>query len=579
MDNDNDGNKMSDNFNKFFVQSVVEICESIKKVNNVNNNNNNNNNTLNDTVLDKFNEINMDELKQIVRNLKNKTSSTDGVTVAAIKNTIDTCGAELLNIVNNSVRTGQFPGDWKTSMVIPVPKVSTPKLPADFRPINMLPIYEKILEIVVHKQLLSYFENNNIFYEFQSGFRKGMSTETAVQYLVSKWKKIMDNDESIITVMLDLKRAFETIDRNILLRKLESYGVTGTALQWICSYLTERKQITKIDGDVSDEINVNIGVPQGSVLGPLLFIIYINDMPVNLRKSFINLFADDTLLWYHGTDFENVCNIVNNDLECLNDWFKCNKLKLNVTKTQCMIIACSKVKINNLLRIYPECKIILDGSVIEYTKNVKYLGVYIDEELKFNDHVNIMLKKISKKLGYLSRIGKNLDMQTRNLIFKTIIAPHFEYCSTIMWCTSDNNIKRLQLLQNKAMRIVLFMDKRTHVPDMIEVLKWLTIEQRLALNMCMFLKNVLLGKFKGFDEFMVRNSDIHSYGTRAASEFHFFSHNKTSSQKCIFYNGLKFYNCIDEEIREELNMEVFKRKCMEYVKQKLPYKYSTRSVL
>lgn len=572
--NDDGQKKLSDSFNKFFVQSVIEICDSIQNVNNVDDNI-----EICDTVLSKFNEINMDDLRNIVNNLKNKNSSTDGVTVAAIKHTFDTCGNELLNIINKSISKGQFPEGWKTSMVIPVPKVSSPKTPVEYRPINMLPIYEKILELSIHKQLLAYFEKNNIFYKFQSGFRKCMSTETAVQYLISKWKKILDSDETIITVMLDLKRAFETIDRAILLRKLQSYGVTGTALQWISSYLTGRKQVTKVDGELSDEISVDIGVPQGSVLGPLLFIVYINDMPDNLKKSFINLFADDTLLWYHGKNFNDVCNTVNIDLQCLSEWFKINKLKLNVTKTQCMIIASSKVKINNLLRAYPESKILLDEIEINYETNVKYLGVYIDQELKFNDHVNIMQKKISKKLGYLSRIGKNLDMQTRNLVYKTIIAPHFEYCSTIMWCTSDCNLKKLQMLQNKAMRIVLFVDRRTHVPFMIDVLQWLTIEQRLALNMCMFLKNVLLNNFKNFDEFMVKNSAIHKYSTRTASAFHFFSHNKSGSQKCIFYNGLKFYNGLDESIREEIDLKIFKRKCIEHVKANIMYKYSSRRML
>lgn len=267
-----------------------------------------------------------------------------------------------------------------------------------------------------------------------------------------------------------------------------------------------------------------------------------------------------------------MCQKINDDLILLCNWFAENKLKLNVTKTQCMIIANSKQKIERIKNNNVYCKIKLDNVELEYVNSVKYLGIQIDRELNFDEHIQHMAKKISKKLGYLSRISKHLSMWARQIIYKTIVAPHFEYCSTLFWGMSAKNLNKLQRLQNWAMRIILALPKRSHVSEMLNTLQWMTIEQRIGLRVLIFIHNIERKSFNvDFKEFMFKNSDVHNHNTRSSNKYHIVRQNKTSSQKSLFINGIKFYNNLPENIKNEISKNKFKRYCVNFTKFMLPY--------
>jgi hypothetical protein len=518
--------------------------------------------------LNEFNMLTMDELKNIVSNLNSKKCSVDSVTVDVLKKCFDVCGDGLLNIVNTSLRVGGVPDAWKCSTVTPVPKITDPTNPSHLRPINMLPIYEKILEIAVHKQISQYFETNELLYKYQSGFRKNMSTEDALQLVISNWRNYLNNKNIVGAVMLDLKRAFETIDRKILLDKLRVYGIGNTVLRWFESYLTNRKQKTKIGQYISDVIDNNIGVPQGSVLGPLLFIIYMNDLSNVTKDVSINLFADDTLVYVNGKNVTYVCDVLNRELKNMSIWFAVNKLKLNVSKTTAIVIANSKITIERNFLLNPTASIIIDNENVPFSDNVKYLGLLIDSCLTFDEHVNYVAKKVSKKIGYLNRISNFLTPWTKQMVYKTIISPHFEYCSSLLFNTSQKNFDVLQKLQNRGMRSILKCHPRTPREIMIKTLCWLTVKQRVAYRVLLFLYKVYKGNAPNYLREQVKtNSEVHTHNTRFCNKFHLPQQNNSKSQKSIFINGVKLFNKVPDEVKNNVCKNKFKYYISDFVKE------------
>lgn len=294
-----------------------------------------------------------------------------------------------------SLEKGLVPKQFKISTIVPVPKVPNTNKLDQLRPINMLPFCEKVLEIVVYNQLIKFITSNNILYNYQSGFRNSHSCETALQLVVSDMKSILDTTGvGICAVFIDLKRAFETIDRHILLLKLKKYGFNGTVFNWLENYLSNRYQRTKLNSEMSNPQLNDIGVPQGSVLGPLLFILYINDLGNVLSKCKIHLFADDTLIYFYGEDFVDVVDTMNRELHLLTERFKLNKLKVNELKSKYMFIG-NNTLFGKFLSLDVHIK--LNNEKIEMVQEIKYLGFILDRELTFSKHVDYICRKIGKK--------------------------------------------------------------------------------------------------------------------------------------------------------------------------------------
>jgi len=274
---------------------------------------------------------------------------------------------------------------------------------------------------------------------------------------LKKWKEAVDKGMVIVAVFLDLKRAFETIDRQILLKKLHHYGITENEYNWFKSYLDDRYQKTGFNGVMSTLRKVTLGVPQGSVLGPILFVLYINDIVLAVKHSSVNLFADDTLLSIVGTNLEECLAKMNEDLNSLAEWLNSNKLKLNLEKTKYMIITSRRTEAasNTNLKIY--------GENIQRAQNIKYLGVTIDQKLTFKDHLATITKKMSSKTGFLGRLSKKLTSKTKLLIYNSIIQPHIDFCSTIIFMATEEEIGDLQIIQNRVLRLILKKGPRTSI--------------------------------------------------------------------------------------------------------------------
>jgi hypothetical protein len=499
--------------------------------------------------------------------LPDKNGTSEGISTQILKKSFYEYGDALLNVINQSLDQGIFPELWKVATILPIPKVLNTEKGEEFRGINVLPLYEKILEKIVYIQFKMLIDANNVLCSNQSGFRPGHSCETSLQLLLKRWKEELDLNKCIVSVFLDFKRAFETIDRSILLDKLQKYGVGGNVLVWFKSYLTDRTQVTNYNNVTSHVLINNYGVPQGSVLGPLLFIIYINDLPNCLDNVFVNVFADDTLISLAGYDYEEICNVLNIQLDKLSNWLKHNKLQLNVSKTKCMLVTSSERSTKQFLKSKVADKIIIDGEKPDFVTEFKYLGIILDEHLKFRKHVEYISKKISRKLGLLCRVGSFLSPSIKCLVYKTIIGPHFDYCSSLLWDIRQTDIISLQKLQNRGMRIILNCNRYTHICNMLDALHWTTVQQRIALNTLVFIFKIVNGSLPIYlNSFVKYANDVHTYNTRNAQRLYLEGKNKECTKKSVFYSGFQVYNKLDLTTRENTSVNLFRRDAIKFVK-------------
>lgn len=544
--------ELANGMNEFYVRSVVEINRSIG------------NSELTDevstprlTTFD-FRHVEADYLKRCLSEMKNK-SDTKLVSPKILLDAWPIIGEMVTEIANQSLDES-VPDEWKITTVVPVPKNVRPKRAEEFRPVNMLPTLEKLIETVVKDQLMEYIEENDILSWYQSGYRMHHSCETALNLVMAKWKEIGEQGDIILAVFLDLKRAFETVDRKRLLAKLRKFGFSQRVVSWFAGYLNGRSQQTKVNGYISDRIPNDLGVPQGSVLGAILFVLYVNDMPQQLKKTFINLFADDTLIYLHGKNIDVMRNEMNEDLERLNQWLKLNKLKLNVSKTKVMVLGNASMK-------SPVNAIIMDGEVLGIEREFKYLGVMLDEKLSFKANVDYVCKKVAKKVGLLTRLARNLTINARISIYKSVIAPHFDYCASLLYLSNASSFDRMQKLQNRAMRAILRCRKLTPIREMLEALDLLSVKQRVTETTMKFiykLKHGLLPRY--LSKMVTYNCDIHEYPTRSRNDFRVGRRKDEKSWNSVFYKGLVQFNSLPGDVKNEKIERTFKKNLRQFVK-------------
>ncbi|CAB4028024.1 Hypothetical predicted protein, partial [Paramuricea clavata] len=308
-----------------------------------------------------------------------KSPGLDGISVKLLKDTSDVIAQPLANIFNLSLQTAIFPDEWKIAKVSPVFKEGNKTDCGNYRPISVISVVAKLFEGLVYNQLRTFIADNSILVEQQSGFRSQHSTETALLGSTNEWLYNMDSGLINGVLFLDLKKAFDTVDHEILLKKLHLYGIKGTTYAWFESYIQNRKSICLMNGKKSHAREIRCGVPQGSNLGPILFLLYINDLPKCLETTKANLFADDTNLSCAGLDANEIETKLKRDLENVHSWLRCNKLTLNDSKTEFMIIGSrhhlTKFEDN------PEISLAIRDNNIKRVTNKKSLGFIIDDQL------------------------------------------------------------------------------------------------------------------------------------------------------------------------------------------------------
>ena len=354
-------------------------------------------------------------------------------------------------LFNQSISSGIVPAEWKLARVTPIFKKGKRQDVNNYRPISIIPAVAKAFERIIYDQFFKYLNNNDLLVNCQSGFRSLHSTLTSLLEASNSWSVNIDNGLINGVIFIDLKKAFDTIDHKILLRKLASYGIDHTALKWFDSYLSDYQQKCVVNGELSGTRAVTCGVPQGSLLiGPLLLLIYINDLPNCLSKALPRMYADDTSISIATGSLPELELALNTELANLHEWLNVNKLSLNVAKTELMLIG-SRQRLATTIGHSLTVKI--EGHEIDRVPHTKSLGIYIDQNLSWSKYVNETAKIVSSGISALKRLWPFICEDTAILLYRALIEPYFDYCSPVWDGLSNKLADKLQKLQNRA-RIV-----------------------------------------------------------------------------------------------------------------------------
>ena len=423
--------------------------------------------------------------------------------------------------------------------------------PGNYRPISVLPVISKLLERIVHTQPYTYLNDTGLLTAEQSGFRKNHSTQTSLHKLLENFYSDIENGKNIGMLALNLPKAFDTVNHKILQNKLKHYGISEICLNWFRSYLESRTQMACINGSVSDPLIITTGVPQGSILGPLLFTIYM--VPKCLLHCKTNMYADDTVICVSASDKAGVTQLMEDDLINVNDWLCANRLSLYIGKTSCMLVTSAQ---RRRRMSHDHLDLSLNDNQIEHVKASPYVGITIDQNLNFNIQTNNICKKANRALGALKRAAPFLPIDTRALMFNTMVLSHLDYCSTIWGATSDTNIGKLQKIQNRGMRIILQCHPRTHIADMLSNLKWLSIKQKNIFLTAVLVFKIMHSKTLNYmAHWLVPVS--HQYGTRRSTSGDLFV--PRSHPNSLTTKGTRLWNQLPASIRTFPNLKTFKK--------------------
>ena len=408
-----------------------------------------------------FDKASQDEIKNIIIDSSTKHCDLDPIPTALLKTCIDDVLPCITHIINDSLTSGVVPACYKDALVKPLLKKTglDHNILKNFRPVSNLPFLSKILEKVVLKRLISHLNNNNLNEVFQSAYKKYHSTETALLRVFNDILCDLDNRNVTLLALLDLSAAFDTLDHSILLKRLEmSFGIKGSALSWFESYLVSRSQSVQINKTISDSETLIYGVPQGSVLGPILFTLYTTPLSDIFCKYKMNyhLYADDSQL-YTSSNVLDLDNHLRQTELCIEDtksFMDSNKLKLNNDKTELIIFKNkfqTKDHVNVTLNIN-ECD-------ITSSSHVKNLGVIFYEDLSMTTHVNSVYKSIIFQLSKISHIRKYISVEVAKTLVTSLILSRLDYCNSLFCNMSNENIEKMQLLQNHAARLIFRVKK------------------------------------------------------------------------------------------------------------------------
>ena len=529
---------IADHFNNFFVNVGVTLASKFST----------DTSKVNPPVSEKlfnFSKTNTKCVQDHIKDLKNgKATGLDGIGSRILKAGAPVLSIYLSKIFNCSLATGYVPKCWKMKRVSPVHKGDVKTDPSNFRPISILPIPMKIFEKIVHDQVSTFIKENTFLNDRQSGFRKLFSTTTAVLDVSENILEQLDKNNFVGAVLIDLKKAFDTVDHKILLKKMWCYGFQNQSFDWFESYLTDRQQLTLVNNIMSDLLHEDVyGVPQGSVLGPLLFLLYIDDIKSVIQNAYCHLYADDTIILKGASDPDSLIASLERELSNVDHWLSINKMTINTKKTEVIFFG-NKAHLKKL-----------DNKTVRYLDTplkrkdkVKYLGVLFDEKMQWKYQIKNITQKASLKLGKIKAIASFLTPHTKKLLVNALVMPYFHYCSPA-W--SNAAPFRLSKINKKVVDASVFLGREDNYSIYNMLDKDISLLTFKALNN--IAPNYLCSKIQ-----MAKN--CHSHNTRRAAKNHLQipSSNTKFGMRTFAYRASKLWNDLPNELLDIKSLLKFK---------------------
>ena len=497
----------------------------------------------------KLNDIHTDyeEVHNLCKEINTgKSSALINLSSKIIKDAFLVLPVQLVYMYNLSISTATFPSQWKIATVIPLFKGGNRLDVGNYRPISLLPLPGKILEKIVHSKMTQFLETNNILCQEQCGFRKGRSTVDSIVNLTNAIFNSINNHEACMAVFIDLKKAFDTINHTILISKLEYMGIGGNLLLWVTNYLHDRSQRTLANNSLSNPLTITCGVPQGSILGPLFFIAYINDVKDYLNDSEFGLYADDTVLFSHA-DNKNLLQLKLQDkLKSFHEWSLKNALTINILKTKFMVFGT-----RSRLKKLKDTILTVNGQPLQQVPSFKYFGITLDSTLSFSNHISTVLNSVSHKAYILSKIRRFITTRSAIKIYKSMVIPYFDYTDIVYDKANQNDLNKLQRMQNKCLKICLLKDMRTDTDIIHSTVKTAKLEFRRKVH----LRNYMYSKLHVdtlLDDVLVNTR------ARDAPLFKVITPTLETFKRSVLYNGALEWNNLSTVLRNANHILSFK---------------------
>ena len=502
----------------------------------------------------------LNDIISIIRSLKSKKCNVNDFSPLILKKNAHHIAGPLTKLFNQSIQSGKFPDILKCANVIPLYKKGAKTDINNYRPISLLNVFSKIYEKVMKKFLVSFLDSNKILSKAQYGFQRNKSTEDVLIQFSKNIYEQLNKSNSVLSIFIDFSKAFDTVPHKILLDKMENYGIRGNVLKWFEDYLTNRTQSTSFENCSSSPKKTPMGVPQGSVLGPLLFLIFINDLP-NVSKLFYTLlFADDATLSLCGHCPKLLVNIANNELWKFNVWCIANRLTVNTIKTFYMLF--SNRSVNLLPPLVMKSNYNYDPiSKVNFTK---FLGVHYDSDMSFKTHINSLTQRLSRLAALLFRVQNFMpDFVLKNM-YNAHVSSILNYCNIIWSNTYSTHLDPLIKVQKKIIRLITKSEYLAHTAPLFENMQILNIDSLRKYSLAVYF-------FKNLNLLLPNLQGRHQYGTRNRERPRPLRHSKTIYQKSFIYQAPVVWNELLDSAQPQITntntLSTFKRKLKQYLVQ------------
>ena len=498
------------------------------------------------------------EVNSYIKSLKDKNSfGFDGISSKILKLSLPHTTDSLTYLFNLCLSNNYYPSSFRYAKVIPLFKKGDKNDVNNYRPISLLSTISKPLERHIHCYLISFLGKYNLLHDNQSGFRRHHSCETALCRITNSWLQNINNSKAVGAVFIDLTKAFDLINHEILLHKLKLYGIDDNCALFFKSYLANRTQSVYLCNDISSKKCITRGVPQGSILGPLLFSIYINDLPLSIQNALCDLFADDTTIHYASHNINEIQFHLNKSMECIDTWCEANEMVVHPVKTESMLI-CTRQKKQKMKST--ALNISYQGKIIRQVAKHKLLGVTIDQTISWIDHIKDVIKQVSSSVFQLSQIKHFLDIHCRRLFYFAFIQSRFGYCSAVWGKCAPSNLKPLKSLQKRAIKMIM-LKKSTHSsPDNIyNELQILPLHSYIKYNTLILMHKIAQGICPSYLQSIIK------FQTRQSGRAIVPKPKIDLFKTSLSYNGSTEWNMIPSEYRNISSISNFKQKIKHFI--------------